>query len=120
MVRPGPAQAVLTVSLLLGWPPAALLAQTEPPAVAAERSARSPIDYGTARLERRLEAVRATGDITLDGALDEPSWSGAPVASHFVQNDPREGEPATFDTEVRILYVDEALYFGVFAHDGDT
>ncbi len=77
------------------------------------------IDYATARLERRLQAVRAAGEITLDGVLDEPAWLDAPIASNFIQNDPREGEPATFDTEVRILYDDEALYFGVFAKDDD-
>ena len=59
------------------------------------------------------------GEITLDGELDEPSWSEAPIASNFIQNDPREGEPATFDTEVRVLYDDDALYFGVFAKDDE-
>ena len=75
------------------------------------------IDYDTARLARRLPATRATGAITLDGRLDEPAWTGAPVASNFIQNDPREGEPATFDTEVRMVYDDAALYIGVFARD---
>jgi Domain of unknown function (DUF5916)/Carbohydrate family 9 binding domain-like len=77
------------------------------------------IDYDTARLDRRLQALRAAGPITLDGALDEPAWSAAPVADHFIQNDPREGEPATFDTVVRVLYDDDALYFGVFATDDE-
>ncbi len=64
-------------------------------------------------------AVRATGPITLDGLPDEAAWNDAPMASHFLQNDPREGEPATFDTEVRVLYDDDALYFGVFAKDDE-
>ena len=34
-----------------------------------------------------------------------------------MQNDPREGEPATYDTEVKLLYDDRALYIGVFAKD---
>jgi hypothetical protein len=76
-----------------------------------------PIDYNTARLSRKLPAVRATGPITLDGRLDEAGWTAAPLAKDFIQNDPREGEPATFDTEVRLLYDDEALYVGVFARD---
>src|SRR5688572_7787408 len=80
-------------------------------------AARPPINYETARLERRLQAVRATDAIALDGALDEPAWRDAPIASHFLQNDPREGEPATHDTEVRILYDEDAMYFGVFAKD---
>ena len=77
------------------------------------------INYETARLDRRLLAVRTAAPLTLDGALDEASWREAPVAMHFIQNDPREGQPATFDTEVRVLYDDQALYLGVFAHDDD-
>jgi hypothetical protein len=76
-----------------------------------------PIDYNTARLDRKLTATRASGPIELDGRLNEPSWVAAPIAKGFIQNDPREGEPATFDTEVRLLYDDQALYFGVFARD---
>ncbi len=63
--------------------------------------------------------MRASGPITLDGALDEAAWSAAPLATNFVQNDPREGQPATYDTEVRVLYDDAALYFGVFAKDAE-
>ena len=87
-------------------------------ASANDRAARSnPIDYNTARLDRKLPAARTSGPIELDGRLDEPSWLNAPVAKGFVQNEPREGEPATFDTEVRLLYDDDALFIGVFAHD---
>ena len=75
------------------------------------------INYATARETRRLIAVRAAGDVTLDGILEEPAWTQAGVASKFIQSDPREGEPATYDTEVRVLYDDRALYFGVFARD---
>jgi hypothetical protein len=86
-----------------------VLAQTPPP----------PIDYATARFERRLIAQRASGALVIDGALDEATWAEAPVASGFLQNEPREGQPATFDTEVRVLYDERALYFGVFAHDDE-
>ena len=75
------------------------------------------IDYTSARQDRRLLVVRATGPIVVDGRLDEATWAQAPVAKDFIQNDPREGEPATYDTEVRVLYDDTALYFGVFAKD---
>ena len=77
------------------------------------------IDYDTIHLEKRLSAVRARGAITLDGTLDEPAWSAASVAKGFIQNDPREGTPATYDTEVRVLYTDDALYFGVWAKDDE-
>src|SRR4029434_2467031 len=69
--------------------------------------------------ERTFVAARATRPITLDGALDDPDWAAAPVASGFVQSDPNEGQPATFDTEVRMLYDDVAVYFGVVALDRD-
>jgi len=81
--------------------------------------AAAPVDYDTARFERRLLATRATDPVSLDGALDEAAWLDAPVARHFLQNEPREGQPATFDTEVRVIYDDQAIYFGVFAHDDD-
>ena len=77
------------------------------------------IDYQTARFERRLSAKRATGPISIDGDLGEPDWKSAPVATHFIQNEPKEGEPATYDTEVRFLYDDVNLYFGVVAHDAE-
>ena len=75
------------------------------------------IDYATAHLDRKVLATRATGPISINGVLDEPAWANAPVARDFIQNDPREGEPATYDTEVRVLYDDQAIYFGIFAKD---
>jgi hypothetical protein len=69
--------------------------------------------------ERRLIATRTVGSVTLDGVLDEPAWAQAPVARGFLQNEPAEGQPASLDTEVRVLYDERAVYFGVFAHDDD-
>ncbi len=92
-----------------------IVALTSVTALAA--TADNPIDYNTARLNRKLIATRAAGPIELDGRLDEPSWLTAPVAKNFIQNDPREGEPATFDTEVKLLYDDDSLFIGVFAKD---
>src|SRR6266850_1015901 len=77
------------------------------------------INYDTIHLEKRLTAARATGSIRLDGDLNESAWQDAPVANGFIQNDPREGTPATYDTEVRVLYSDDALYFGVWAKDDE-
>ncbi len=76
-------------------------------------------DSRTARTERRLPAVRATGAIKIDGSLDEPDWDRASLARGFIQNDPHEGEPASEDTDVRVLYDANNIYVGVFAHDRD-
>src|SRR5829696_6417869 len=59
------------------------------------------INYDTIHLEKRITAVPASGSIMLDGAFDEPAWAAAPVANGFIQNDPREGTAATYDTDVR-------------------
>ena len=66
-----------------------------------------------------LEIVaRHTDDpITLDGVLDEPAWQEAEPATNFIQREPYQGEPATEKTEIRVLYDDEAIYFGVWAWD---
>lgn len=77
------------------------------------------INYETARLERRLKAVRTAEKITLDGRLDEPAWKQAAVATDFIQSEAHEGEPATERTEVRLLYDTDNLYVGVFAYDSE-
>jgi hypothetical protein len=97
--------------------PAAGRADAAPRAAAQPPRSATVINYETIHLEKRLSAMRASGAITLDGALDEPAWSDAPIVNGFIQNDPREGTDATYDTDVRVLYTDDALYFGVFAHD---
>lgn len=65
----------------------------------------------------RLLAVRTSGPVHLDGRLDEPCWRLAPVASGFRQRDPREGEPASEDTQVRVVYDKDTLYVGILALD---
>ena len=68
---------------------------------------------------RQTTAIRVTAPITVDGVLDEDAWARAAPASGFVQADPREGEPATESTDVRVLYDDESLYVGVRCFDSD-
>src|SRR5262245_64608777 len=75
------------------------------------------IDYETARLEKRLHPTRITDKITIDGRLDEPVWTDAPRAVEFTQREPEEGEQASEQTEVRILYDKENLYLGVDANE---
>ena len=53
----------------------------------------------------------------MDGIVDDASWSLADVATGFLQREPREGQPASERTEVRVLYDDENLYVGVIAYD---
>ena len=66
---------------------------------------------------RQVTAMRVAEAVTIDGMLNEPVWSTAAPATGFVQADPREGEPATEETEVRIVFDDDALYIGVRCRD---
>jgi hypothetical protein len=64
-----------------------------------------------------LTALRVREAIRVDGQLDDPAWSLANAASGFRQHEPKEGDPATEETEVRVLYDDTTLYVGVRALD---
>jgi hypothetical protein len=55
----------------------------------------------------------------LDGNLDEALWRQVPATSDFLQRDPREGEPSTEQTEVKIIYTNTAIYFGVICYDSE-
>ncbi|OYQ33145.1 hydrolase [Flavobacterium cyanobacteriorum] len=69
--------------------------------------------------KRGVAAMRITGKISIDGRLDEPEWASADTASGFVMFEPDNGRPASEDrkTEVRVLYDDEAVYFGAMLYD---
>ena len=62
-----------------------------------------------------IQAVKTTAAMKIDGVLDEASWSSAPVADRFIQQEPQEGQDATDRTEVRVIYDAGHLYIGVRA-----
>ncbi|MBI4465551.1 MAG: carbohydrate binding family 9 domain-containing protein [Acidobacteria bacterium] len=64
-----------------------------------------------------VTAVRAQEPIVLDGLLTEEAWKLAEPASAFLQRDPRQGEPASERTEVRILFDTRHLYLGIVCYD---
>jgi hypothetical protein len=65
-------------------------------------------------------AVRVETPPTVDGdVLGDPAWAAAPPLVDFWQTAPSEGAPASERTEVRIVYTEESLYFGVVCHDSD-
>ena len=55
----------------------------------------------------------------LDGTLDDPLWRQATPTTDFRQREPYEGQAPTEETEVRILYTRNEVYFGIFCHDRD-
>ena len=67
-----------------------------------------------------VQALRAQGQITLDGVLSETSWVGAPPVTNFTQREPHEGAAATERTEVPLLFDDDALYVGRQYFSGES
>ncbi len=68
-----------------------------------------------------IEAVRLDprDSISLDGVLSEAVWKHAIPATNFLQQEPDEGNVATEQTEVRIVYDKDQLYIGVMLYDSD-
>ncbi|MDE2825642.1 MAG: DUF5916 domain-containing protein [Gemmatimonadota bacterium] len=64
-----------------------------------------------------MEAAQRTGQISIDGRLDEAAWTAAVPATRFVQREPVEGAEPGEDTEVRVLYDDGAIYIGARMYD---
>ena len=64
-----------------------------------------------------VQAVQVEQEPVLDGVLDEPVWQEASPVGQFRQRNPQEGNPATEKTEVRIIYSETAIFFGVTCYD---
>ncbi|HLJ74752.1 MAG TPA: DUF5916 domain-containing protein, partial [Thermoanaerobaculia bacterium] len=65
-----------------------------------------------------LHAVRVKGPSpVIDGDLSDPAWQQAPEFTDFTQHDPDDMKPATMRTSIRIVYDDNAIYFGAKMDD---
>jgi Domain of unknown function (DUF5916) len=65
-------------------------------------------------------ATRGSAAPALDGdVLSDPVWSQVAPLTSFWQIAPDEGAPASQPTEVRILFTDDTLYFGVVCRDSE-
>jgi hypothetical protein len=67
----------------------------------------------------RIQAIRVETGPRIDGTVSDPAWNDAAVIRDFIQQEPREGAPASERTEVRILYDADHLYIGIHAFDSD-
>jgi len=57
--------------------------------------------------------------ISIDARLSEPEWERAAILGGFTQYTPVEGAPASQQTEVRVFYSPDAIYFGFRAFDSE-
>ena len=64
-------------------------------------------------------AAKASEGPIMDGRVDDAAWLDVPPLVDFWQTAPDAGQPASERTEVRILYTNDTLYFGVILWDRD-
>ena len=76
-------------------------------------------DAQTERELPRMSAHRISEEIQIDGILDEPVWQTVEPIRQLYQIQPDQGEPATEDSEIRIMYDDKKLYFGFIFYDSE-
>jgi hypothetical protein len=73
---------------------------------------------GYSQTERKkVSAYRTNHPVKIDGILDEPDYAQSGIATDFLQLNPYNGQPSPLKTEVRIMYDDNAIYFGIMCYD---
>lgn len=66
-----------------------------------------------------VTAIRTNESIKIDGVLDESVWGSISPITAFVQRLPQDGAAPTEQSEMRIAYNDQYLYFGFTFHDSE-
>lgn len=93
-----------------------LLARVCLPAQAGARGNEARLD--SVNLARKnIMAVRVAKPPKIDGHPDESTWKTAPVSGDFIEYGPRNGTRPAFQTEIRCVYDDMAVYFLAVMHD---
>jgi hypothetical protein len=67
--------------------------------------------------QRSLEAISTSEHIDIDGEFNEKSWNTAQSTKDFIQFKPQPGNPSTQQTEVKIIYDDNAIYVAAKCFD---
>ena len=78
-----------------------------------------PPVYSYARSEGVVEAARVEMPPVMDGVVNSDEYPVEP-ATGFRQYRPVLGEPAINDSEIYIVYDDEALYIGWISYEKNT
>src|SRR5262245_50463619 len=69
--------------------------------------------------KRNISANFIKGEIKIDGNLSEAQWMNAEKADRFIQYAPNPGKASRHQSEVWIMYDNNALYVGAWLHDVD-
>ncbi len=66
-----------------------------------------------------MAATRVDQSPNVDGDLSDRAWQASEVGTDFMQHEPLDGVPATEQTEVRVVFTDGTIYFGITAFDAN-
>lgn len=69
--------------------------------------------------KKATNAAPVSGKIVIDGMLNEDDWASAGIADRFIMLEPDNNKPedSVRKTVVRILYDNDAIYFGAVMYD---
>src|SRR5205085_447129 len=68
-------------------------------------------------IRKEIRAVPIVSTLHIDGILNEPEWAISPSSPRFSQIEPYQNQNPNYETEVKVLYNQKFLYFGIIAHD---
>src|SRR5262245_5361153 len=88
-----------------------LIAIVAASAAAQEQSTHTPL---------AMLAARTSVPPIIDGSLSDECWQLATPARGLKQINPEEGQPATEETEIRVLFDDSAIYIAARMFDKDA
>jgi hypothetical protein len=83
-------------------------------------SAALPADDYSPVYKPTLHITKTTGEIKVDGWLQDAGWRGAARADHFVENDPGNQIKPPVDTRAFVTYDENNLYVAVVCYDDPT
>ena len=67
--------------------------------------------------KKELSAIRISSPPKIDGQLNDEAWNNVAPATDFIQLRPYNGQAASFNSEVKIIYDDIAVYVGAMMYD---
>jgi hypothetical protein len=68
-------------------------------------------------VRRKLKATKILTTLNIDGLLNEQEWKLAQLSPQFIQIEPYQGKAPSYETQVKVLYNQKYLYFGIISKD---
>ncbi len=68
-------------------------------------------------IKREIRAVKISSSLRVDGLMNDAEWQRATPSPAFTQIEPFQGKAPNHNTQVKVLYNKQFLYFGIFSRD---